>query len=61
MNSIDFNAVAKTLPTAWRSVVVGQVGRAEIVVEAGQMYLAQAGAESRQRRTALRIQLLHFQ
>lgn len=80
MTSIDFNSIAKTLPAAWRSVVVGkvgaanikvsrmderpygeethdyneallvvdgklllQVGQAEIVVEAGQMYLAQAG------------------
>jgi mannose-6-phosphate isomerase-like protein (cupin superfamily) len=80
MTSIDFNSVAKTLPAAWKSTVVGKVGAAnikvlrmdeqpyaqethdynegllvvdgelrlqvgqdEVVVEAGQMYLAQAG------------------
>ena len=80
MTSVDFNAIAKTLPSAWRSVVVGkvgaanikvlrmdeqpyaeethdynegllvldgelllQVGQAQVVVKAGQMYLAQAG------------------
>lgn len=80
MTSIDFKLIAKTLPAAWRSAVVGkvgaanikvlrmdgqpyaeethdynegllvldgqlllQVGQARIVVEAGQMYLAQAG------------------